>query len=98
MMLVDLHDDVIAYDRGDRDRDGDGDGDGHDGGDGGVDGGGARTVRVIVNLGVDDVEVADGRRWTVLLTSDLDLAREGAAFDGVVAAQQAVVLELSPRR
>ena len=97
MMLVDLHDDVIAYDRGD----GDGDRDGHDGGDGGdggVDGGGARTVRVVVNLGVDDVEVADGRRWTVLLTSDLDLAREGAAFDGVVAAQQAVVLELSPRR
>ena len=82
MQLIEVHDDVIAYDRT-----------AAGGGEGG-----ARRVRVLVNLGAGDVEVADARGWTVLLTSDLDPAAEGAAFDGVVAAQQAVVLELSPRR
>ncbi len=84
MRLLDSHDEVIAYERGGVSDDG-----------GGARGVSAPLVRVLVNLGEDDVEVADGRAWRVLLTSDLDAAAEREAFPGVVRGRQAVVLELA---
>jgi alpha-glucosidase len=84
MTLLDLHPDLVAYDRVAADE----------------------VVRVLANLGAWDVDlgaaaVAPGqgaeheRTWTVLVSSDLDPAAEGASFSGVVRAGQAVVLTAS---
>ena len=88
MHLLDVHDDVVAYERG-------GEADAGGGAQGTAASGSAPLVRVLANLGEADIEVGDERTWQVLLTSDLDLAAEGQRFSGVVRGGQAVVLELA---
>ncbi|MFU8840845.1 MAG: alpha-amylase family glycosyl hydrolase [Nitriliruptoraceae bacterium] len=90
MTLLDLHPDLVAYDRV-------------------ADG---EVLRVLANLGAADVDLGDpaadvggsgdgtevdaATTWSVLLTSDLDPAVEGARFSGVLHAGRAVVLAAVP--
>ena len=76
LRLREVHDEVIAVERGEAP----------------TDAPGGPTLLVLANLGGDDVEVAAGQGWRVLLTSDGQPHVEGERFGGVLRPRQAVIL------